>query len=159
MTRSIFGLFFVLSSCLSFGQTYGTDSHTVTVTVATINNIQISGGAINLSLTGADAVAGVDLMTVTDQTSVFLWGINSSLRKVTAQTDLISPQFTLKVVAVNPTQGTASAEFTLSTTAQDFLINLGRSTGNCSIRYTGEVLASQGTGTDAHTITFTIQNQ
>jgi hypothetical protein len=41
----------------------------------------------------------------------------------------------------------------------DFLTNLGRSSGTCTIRYTGVALASQGTGTDAHNVKFTIQTQ
>jgi len=139
-------------------QIYGSDFHTVTVTVATITAVQVSSGSVSLSITGAGAVAGQDQMTVVDQTTNLLWGVNSANRKITASTNLVAPQFALKLVALNPTQGTAMPEVTLSTTASDFLLNIGRSSGTCTLRYTGVALASQGTGTDSHTITFTVTN-
>jgi hypothetical protein len=139
-------------------QIYGSDFHTVTVTVATITNVQVSSGSVSLSITGAGAVAGQDQMTVVDQTTNLLWGVNSANRKITVRTNLGAPQFALKLVALNPTQGTAMPEVTLSTTATDFLTNIGRSTGTCTLRYTGVALASQGTGTDSHTVTFTVTN-
>ena len=140
-------------------QVYGTSSHTVTVTVSQINNIQLTAGSISLTITGSNAIAGQDQMTATDQSSSLLWGINSSQKKVTIQTDMGSQLFALKVEALNPTQGTAASEVTLSTTAADLLMNIGRSSGNCSLKYTGVVLASQGTGTDSHSVTFTVQAQ
>ena len=99
-------------------------------------------------------------MTAVDQTTTLLWGVNSANRKVTVNTNLVSPLFALKLLALNPTSpGTAAPEVTLSTTPTDFLLNIGRSTGTCSLRYTGVALASQGTGTDTHTITFTVAAQ
>jgi len=144
---------------LSSAQTFGTGSHRVTVSVQAITVLQVSAGIVNLSITGANATAGQDQMMVTDESSSLLWGTNSSLRKVTVNSNLAAPQFTLKVLAVNPTAGNAAAEATLSTVASDFLLNIGRTSGSCSLLYTGVALASQGTGTDAHTITFTIQAQ
>ncbi|MEK9139256.1 MAG: hypothetical protein AAB393_19220 [Bacteroidota bacterium] len=140
-------------------QVYGSDFHTVTVTVATITAVQVSSPSVSLTITGAGAVAGQDALgTVVDQTSNLLWGVNSANRKITVNSNLAAPQFTLKVVALSPTVGTAMPEVTLSTTASDFLLNIGRSTGSCTLRYTGAALASQGTGTDSHTITFTVTN-
>lgn len=141
-------------------QVYGSDNHTVTVTVATITNIQVSSGSVSLTITGAGVPAGQDQMTAVDQTTTLLWGVNSANRKVTVNTNLVSPLFALKLLALNPTSpGTAAPEVTLSTTPTDFLLNIGRSTGTCSLRYTGVALASQGTGTDTHTITFTVAAQ
>ncbi len=140
-------------------QTYGTANHTVTVSVQPITVIQITGGIVNLTVTGSSAIAGQDQMIVTDQSSTLIWGTNSSLRKVTVNTNLSPQIFTLEVVAVNPTVGTATPTITVTTTPNDFLLNIGRSKGTCGILYTGIALASQGTGTDAHTITFTILAQ
>ena len=136
-----------------------TASHTVTVQVSTIVTLQVSSGTINMTIDGSNAVAGQDVMSTTNSSTSLLWGINSSLQKVTVQTSLGSPLFTLKVLAVSPSQGTAAPEVTLSTTPVDFLLDVGRSTGSTTLQYTGIALASQGTGTDAHTITFTVQNQ
>jgi hypothetical protein len=139
--------------------TYATSSHTVTVVVSTITLIQVSSGVVNLTISGANAIAGQDLMTVNDQGTSLLWGINSSLKKISVNTSLAAPIFTLKLTALNPTQGMAAPQVTLSTTPTDLLLNIGRSSGNCVLQYTAEALASQGTGSDSHTITLTVQNQ
>jgi hypothetical protein len=140
-------------------QIYGSDFHTVTVTVATITAVQVSSGTVSLSITGAGAVAGQDQMTVVNQTTNLLWGTNRSTRKITVRTSLAAPQFTLKVLALNPTVGTAMPEVTVSTVATDFLRDIGRSSGTCALRYTGIALASQGIGNDSHTISFTATAQ
>lgn len=142
----------------SFGQ-LGTASHTITVNVLPISLLQLNVGVVNLNITGAEAVAGVDEMMVTDQTTTLLWGTNSSLQKITVNTSLTTPLFVLKVVALNPTIGMAESEVTLSGIDQNFIYNIGKSSGGCSIKYTGVALASQGTGNDSHSITFTIVAQ
>lgn len=139
--------------------TFATSSHTVTVVVSTITLVQVSSGVVNLTVSGADAVAGQDLMSVNSQGTSLLWGINSGLKKIVVGTSLVAPLFTLKLRALNPTQGTAGAQVILSTTPADLLLNVGRSSGNCLLEYTAEALASQGTGSDSHTITFTVQSQ
>jgi hypothetical protein len=144
---------------LGIGQTYGTATNTITVKVQTITVLQISAGIINLNISGSNAIAGQDQMMATDQSSTLSWGINSSLKKITVNTSLAVPKFTLQLVALNPTAGTAASQVTLSTTANDLLTNVGRSSGSCGLLYTAIALASQGTGTDAHTITFTVQTQ
>jgi hypothetical protein len=143
----------------AFAQVYGTSTHTVTVNVQPVTVLQINVGIVNLNVSGSSAIAGQNQMTVTDQTTTLLWGTNSSLKKITVNTSLASPLYTLKVLALSPTIGTAAPEVTLSTVPADLLLNIGRSSGSCQLRYTGIVLASQGTGTDSHTITFTVQTQ
>jgi hypothetical protein len=135
------------------------DNHQVTVAVQEITLVQTSSGVVNLQITGAGTPAGEDLLTTTDQSSSLLWGTNGSNRKITVVTNLSAPLFTLKALALNPTAGTPGPEATLSTTAFDFLRNIGRSTGSSTIRYTGVASATQGTGTDSHVITFTVQSQ
>jgi hypothetical protein len=155
--RFIISLLFLIPS-LSLAQ-YGSANHAVTVQVATITVLQVSAGSVSLNIASSSAVAGQDLMSVGDQSTSLIWGTNSSSRKVTISSSLAAPVFTLKALAVSPTQGSPAAEATLNSTPVDFLLNIGRSLGVCSIRYTGIALASQGTGTDSHTITFTIQTQ
>ena len=155
LTVLLFGLF----SNSGFCQTYGTATNTITVKVQAITMIKINTSILNLNISGSNAIAGQDQMMTTDQTSTFSWGINSSLKKVTVTTSLAAPKYTLQLAAVNPTVGTAASQVTLSTTANDLLTNLGRSSGSCSLLYTAIALASQGTGTDSHTITFTVATQ
>lgn len=140
-------------------QVYGTDIQTVGVQVSPITVLSVQGGAVTLSLSDANVTAGVDEMVVQDQATRLLWGTNSSGRKITAQSSLATPQFTLRLAAVNPTRGTSAAEMALDATARDLLLNIGRSQGSCTLRYTGTALASQGAGTDVHSITFTVTTQ
>ncbi len=155
----LFVLFFAILPNSAFGQVYGTASNRITVKVQTITAVQIIGSIVNLNISGSNAIAGQDQMITTDQTSTLAWGINSSLKKITVKTSLAAPKFTLQLVAVNPTVGTAAAQVTLTTTANDLVLNIGRSSGTCSLLYTAVALASQGTGTDSHTITFTVVTQ
>ncbi len=157
---ALFGTFFCFASSVQ-AQTYGQDNNnTVTVTVATITNVAVSSGSVNLTMALANVTAGQDLMgPVTNTATSLLWGINSSLKKITVKTNLAAPKYTLKLLAVSPTTGTAAAEVTLSTTAADFMTNVGRTSGTCTLQYSGYALASKGVGSDSHTITFTIATQ
>ncbi len=132
-----------------------TDSHTVTVQVNAVNEIAISGG--NLTLTISTATAGSDLDDATDNSTCDLaWTTNQASRKITAATDLGAPTFVLKVVAQNVTGGTAASEVTLSTTAADFVTAVSQSSGTCDLAYTASATAAQGTGSDVHTVTYTV---
>ena len=142
-----------------FAQVYGSGQHTVTVQVSQITLVKVTSGTVNLNIAAASVVAGQDQMSVTDQSTGLLWGVNGSARKITVATNLAAPHYTLEIQALSPTQGTAAPQVTLKTTAQDFLLNIGRSSGTSTLQYTGVALASQGTGSDAHTITFTVQSQ
>jgi len=157
MNRAVWALIVVLGqSGLSQAQT---SSHTVRVTVSEITNVQVVGGVVNLTVDAAAATAGQDLMAVVDQTTSLAWGTNGGSKKVTVATNLAPPKYTLKLLAVSPTQGSPAPEVSLSNLATDFLLGIARSMGTCQLRYTVEALASLGTGTDAHLITFTIVNQ
>jgi len=140
-------------------QVYGSAAHTVTVQVSVITAVQVAGGSVSLNISNANVVAGQDQMTAVDQSTSLLWGTNSSARKISVATNLAAPKFTLQLFALNPTQGTAAAQVTLSTIAHDLVLNIGRSTGSCTLQYTGTALASQGTGNDTHVITFTVAAQ
>jgi len=164
LTKALLLLAMILASAIVPGRALAqlpyTDSHNVTVTVATVNILQVSGGAVSMTLGSASVTAGVDLIgPVTNSVTSLLWGFNSSLRKVTVKTNLGAPKYILSVEAVAPTQGTSIGDVPISTTAADFLINAGRSSGSCTLKYTGYALASAGIGTDTHTITFTVAAQ
>ena len=138
---------------------FSSDNHLVTVTVSPISVLQVTGAGVTFNIGDANAVAGQDLMTMTDASTQLLWGTNASAQKITASTTLGTPMFTLKLTALNPTTGTAGPESILSTVPSDLLLNIGRSSGSATLRYSAEVLASLGTGTDTHTITFTMVAQ
>ena len=131
------------------------DSHTVTVQVSAINELAIIGG--NLTLTINSATAGSDPDDATDSTTCdLLWTTNQASKKITVATSLASPNFTLKVVAQNVSGGSAASEVTLSTTAQDLVTAIATTIGDCDLAYTVSATAADGTGSDIHTVTYTI---
>ena len=140
-------------------QVYDSDTHTISVQVSPITVVAVQGSAVAMSITDANLTAGVDAMTVQDETSRLLWGTNSSARKITAQSSLPAPLFELRLVALSPTRGNPGPEMLLGTAPQDLILNIGRSQGSCTLRYTVTALASKGIGTDSHTITFTVTTQ
>ncbi len=140
-------------------QTYGTGSHTVTVSVAAITVLKVSATSVSLVINGTGAVAGQDQMTVVDQTTSLLWGVNTSPKKITAVSSLASPKYTTQLLALSPTTGTAAAQLIVDNTAADLMLNIGLSKGSCTLQYTGIALASQGIGSDSHVVTFTITVQ
>jgi len=149
----------VLSARIAVAQVLASGSHTVTVQVPQVTALQIMTRTLTMTVSAINTQAGQDEMTVTDRTTQLVWGINSSGKKITASTSVATPLFKLKLVALNPTRGTPAPEMTVNTTPSDLLLNVGRSTGSCILSYTGIALASQGAGTDAHVITFTVLNQ
>lgn len=157
LTTSLLIIFFCPHSVRA--QVYGSAAHTVRVSVSVISVLRVSAGGVSLSITGAAAIAGQDQMTVVDQSTSLLWGVNTTPKKITAVSNLASPKYTLKLLALNPTQGTPAAELVVDNTAADLLLNIGLTRGSCTLRYTGIALASQGTGSDTHTVTFTIAVQ
>ena len=150
-------LFLILLPRIAFGQT--SINHTIPVTVSPVSIIRVLGGDVTINITGADATAGVDQMTsAPNDASTLIWGTNSTPRKITISTNLTPQTYTLKAEARSPSVGSAVGEVTLSTAAYDydFITDVGRTSGNAVIRYTGIALASKGIGTDSHSITFTI---
>jgi|GEM_PF-682916 len=148
----------VLAPQSLLSQTYGTASHSATVTVSEIALLSVNTG-VTLNITGAGTPAGQDLMTATDQSSTLWWGLNGTSKKITVNTNNAGPFFVLKVEALSSTQGTPASTVTITTAAKDFITGLGLNMGSCTLRYTAEALASTGTGSDSHTITFTVQTQ
>ena len=132
-----------------------TDNHTVTVEVQAINEAAISGGNITLAIN--TATAGSDPDDAVDNTTCDLaWTTNQATKKITVETDLVSQNFALKVLAQNVTGGTAAAEVTLSTTATDFVTGVATTTGGCDLQYTASATAAQGTGSDVHSVIYTL---
>jgi hypothetical protein len=153
----------LLGLMLSTQQVHAQVSHSATITVSNIAVVGVSSGVVSLSITGAGAVAGVNQMTATDQSTTLSWGANTSTAKISVKTSLVTQKYTLQVQAVNITgvpsaTGIVAPVVTLSTTSTDFMTGIGLKRGTCKLLYTGIALASKGIGSDSHTITFTITN-
>ena len=129
--------------------------------VAFSGAVSILGG--DVSLVVSSATAGQDPDPAIDCTTASLRYRRSPAdppMKVTVETNLGSPSFILKTEAINATGGTSAGEIVLSTTAQDFLTDVVLTVNrSCDISYTSIALASDGTGSDAHRVTYTIVAQ
>ncbi len=141
----------VLASAASAAQSA---SHTVTVQVNAISELTLTGGDMTLTLNTATAGGQPD--SVVSAPCALAWTANQANARITVETSLASPTFTLKVVAQGLTGGAAAPEVTLSNTAADFITGAGNTTGACSLRYTAYATAAQGTGSDVHTVTYTL---
>lgn len=152
LTAAVLTVLFGILPALNAGIT---DDNQVTVQVNAINEIALVGGNITLTINSATAGSNPD-DDVDNTTCDLLWTTNETNKKITVVTDLGAPNFTLKLVAQNVTGGSAGAEVTLSTTAQDLVTAISETVGNCDLQFTASATAAQGTGSDVHIITYTI---
>ena len=159
MSRSLFSSLTMIAACcicvLCLAFAAYSASHTVAVQVNAINELALSGG--NITLTVNTATAGQEPDYAADLTTCDLaWTTNESTKKITIETDLGAPQFSLLALAMNVTGGTAAPLVTVSTSAQDLVVRVTETVGSCDLAYGAIATAAQGTGTDVHTITCTL---
>lgn len=124
-------------------------------------SIKVQGGDVVLTI--VSAVAGLEPAPVVDGTAAQLKYKKLSTdpaQKITVSTDLASPSFVLTIEAVNACDGDSTGEVTLDATAQDLLTNVcATDWAFCDLRFTATAAASDGVGTDSHTVTYTITDQ
>lgn len=146
--------FFILIACALIGEIgWGAD-------------ISVLNG--DATLTISTATAGMDPDAEIDESCQLQWStlLTDPTQKITAQTNVASPNFTLKVqaVSVSAGDGTSAGQITVSTSAQDVVVSIPADIapgdpGTCTLRYTASANASAGTGSDVHTIIYTILDQ
>jgi hypothetical protein len=152
---TIFGAILLVLSISGLVMAADTDNHQVTVQVTAINEVGITGGNITLTINSASA-GSQPTDAVDNSTCDLAWSTNQSSKKITVQSNLGTPTFSLKVVAQNVTGGTAGSEVTVSTSAQDFVSSISTTVGSCDLQYTASATLGDGTGSDVHTITYTM---
>ena len=131
--------------------------------------VEITGGDVTLTI--STATAGQEPDSVTDEATGLRYYATAPKHKITVKTSLSSQNFTLTVEAINivtggdggASGGTAQGVVTLSTTPRVFIIDIKKGTSEvphtCTLKYTASATVSQGTGSDVHTITYTIVKQ
>jgi len=155
MKKFVVLLLCVLFLVVSAGTALADDSasHTVTLTVAAVDDVTITGGNVTLLINSG---TGGVLDDATDSSTSLDWGTNQTNRRITVQSSLNSA-YTLTVAASAISgQGTAPGTVTLSTTAEDFVTGINAGFGECTLLYTGSADFTDGTGTEVHTVTYTI---
>ena len=147
-----FFFFWVLvGGVLSLGEALGAD-------------LSVLNGNINLTI--SSAVAGQEPGSVADEACQLQWSTGSNVWKITAQTSMNSPKFTLttRAISVSAGDGTAVGEIALTVFPADLVVDIPAEIpvgdpGTCTLLYAASATAADGTGTDVHTVTYTIVNQ
>ncbi len=155
--KKLSGLFLALGIFAMTNMAYSqsNDNHSVTITVAAINQMAIVGGDVSLTINTASA--GSELTSQNDNTTTDLnWTTNEASKKITIVSNLASPNYTLTVEAQNASGGTAAGVISLSTTAIDFVTGISNTVGTCDLSYTASATVASGAGSDIHTVTYTI---
>jgi hypothetical protein len=126
-------------------------------------NVAVLNGNVDLVI--SSATPGQEPDSDTDQTAQLEWNnwpLGSGTMKITVQTNLASPNFILKVQAINISSGggTSEGEVTISTSSVSLISSIpamdSPSVGTCDLRYRASATASDGINVDTHTITYTI---
>ncbi len=156
MNRSGRSLAIVLLLLAACGPAWAASNvnHQVTVTVTAINEITLAGG--NITLTINSATGGSEPDPATNATCSIAWTTTETGRKITAQTSLATPEYELEVEATGVTGGTTAGAVVLTTTGQDFVTGVAETTGGATLSYTATATASDGTGTEVNTVTYTV---
>lgn len=130
----------------------------VWVGVAPSATLTVRGGNVILPLVSATAGQEPDpLVTQVVRALKYRKGRADLPQKITVETNVGNPIFTLKVEAVGVRNGISTGELTLAPIAQDLITNISRNgSRSCDLKYTLVALVSDGTGTDVHTVTYTI---
>jgi len=148
--------------------------HSVSVLAATLlisaaargADVSVLNGDVDLTISSAPA--GQQPASATNEACQLQWTtlVVDATKKITVETNVAVASFALTVNAVNvsPGDGTSAGQVTLSTTAEDLVVDvpagvLVSSPGTCTLRYRATASAANGTGSDAHTVTFTIVDQ
>ncbi|NQT24495.1 hypothetical protein HQ585_04005 [candidate division KSB1 bacterium] len=130
------------------------DDHTVTVDVTAISEVAITGG--NITITINSATAGSEPGPETDATCDLSWTTNEAAQKITVVSSIASPVYPLTVTAGTVSGGVTGGTCTLNTTAKDFVTGVATTVGTCDMEYSASAAVTNGTGNEAHTVTYTM---
>jgi hypothetical protein len=129
-------------------------------------DLTLLNGDVNLVI--SSATAGQQPDPVTNETAQLNWTtlVADPIKKIVASTNQGSPHFTLtlRAIGVNSGHGTALGQIAVTPVPADLIGSIpaditAGDPGQCSLRYTASATAANGTGTDSHTVTFTILDQ
>lgn len=130
--------------------------HNVEIIVLKNNSIAVTGGDIVLTITSFATPA------VNNTSCDLVWNTNAANRKITVESNLPTPTYTLTVEAINVSSTGGSPAGTgvvaLDTTVRDFITGVGKSSGSCDLEYSASATPAQPIGSETHTVTYTMIN-
>ncbi len=126
------------------------------------SQLQMQGG--NPTLTISTALPGGQPLPVQDGSSRVRVRRQLFTQKVTVATNCVGQKFTLRVLIFNNSVGTPAPEVTLvhNAPAVDIWRNIAWGFGTwttADLQYTASATFAQGTGSDVHTVTYTVLAQ
>lgn len=130
-----------------------TAGHTVTVIVEPINEVALEGGDLELVIDSATAGERPD---EANGTARLLWTTNDRDKKITVATDRNSSAFSLRMEALNVSGGESAGIVSLSTTPRDLVVGISTTVGSADLSYVASATAEAATGSEVHTVSFTI---
>ncbi|MBU0507586.1 hypothetical protein KKH27_01935 [bacterium] len=122
----------------------------------------------DVSLTISAATAGQQPASVNDETGQLEWTTLEvdPVKKIIVQTSLAGPSYnlTIRAIGISSGDGTSAGEVSLSTTPAELIGDIPSGIlladpGTCTLSYTASAIVGGGTGSDNHTVTFTIMDQ
>lgn len=128
--------------------------------------ITVNGGNQTLAITTGSP--GAEPIPIVNTSATLAYKRQTVVSKITVGTACSGQRFTLRVLAISVTRGTAAPEVTLTNgmLAADFITDIPRTgaiNATCTLQYTGSATYSQGNSTelgdDIHTVTYTILAQ
>jgi hypothetical protein len=128
-----------------------------------VTNLQaqfsVRGGNQTISVT--TAVAGSEPTPVVNTSSSLRYSAQANITRITVQTTCPNQNYTLTVVATGVTRGVAAPAVTLidGAPASNLITNIPKAWGGnatVTLQYTCTALFSQGSGSDVHTVKYTL---
>jgi hypothetical protein len=126
--------------------------------VRELNKIGLIGGPLTLRIGSLSEDALKPDVAVNASTKL-LWTSNGDNRKIAVASNITSPRFILRIRAeqLSPGAGIAEPEVTLKDNEpRDLILEVRRSAGSCTLKFTAAADAEQGVGSESHLITYTI---
>jgi len=135
------------------------DDHTVTITIAELNHILVTGGNVSLTINTVDG--SMNPVSDTDNATGLLWITNSgTAKRITAQLDAdYATGITLTVAASDgSTNGSSAGTVTLeAASAQNVITGSQSEIATSSLTYTASATAAaEPNAGETHTVTYTL---
>jgi hypothetical protein len=135
------------------------DNHRVTVRVMEINTLEVRGGDLVLTLDALDPADASLFVPARDESAALAWSTNGADRKITVESDLASPRYTLSVAAFDVRGGGSalgSVVLDAANGAQDLISGISRETADAHLEYVARADVADGIGSETHTVTYTL---
>jgi hypothetical protein len=139
------------------GSVMAQSSHDVTVSVSAISVMEMTGGG-DLTITiNACSDPGEEPDPVQNSDRGLEWTTNETSKRITVASNSAYSTYSLAVVATGVSGGSAAPSVDLDDAdTHDFVTGVAETVGACTIQYTASATAAAGTGSEEHTVTYTL---